>query len=151
MGPSNAPLPAIPAIPARRATAAIAAVGTLISAYLTWVHYSGSLALCVGVGGCEAVQTSRYAMVGTVPVALIGLGGFVTILAVALARVRWPRPELDLALFALSLTATLYVLYLSYVEVVVLGAICPWCVAVAVCAGAVFVAAARAVLNPPSA
>lgn len=94
------------------------------------------------------MQTSRYAMVGAVPVALIGLGGFAAILAVALARLRSSRPELDLALFALSLTATLYVLYLSYVEVVVLGAICPWCVAVAVCAVAVFGLAVRAVLRP---
>lgn len=123
-------------------------VGTLISGYLTWVHYSGSLALCVGVGGCEAVQTSRYAMVGQVPVALIGLGGFVAMLAVALARLASARAELDLALFTLSLAGTLYVLYLTYVEIVVLGAICPWCVAVAVCTAAVFALATRAVLRP---
>lgn len=97
------------------------------------------------------MQTSRYAMVGAVPVALIGLGGFVAILAVAIARLRSSRPELDLALFALSLAATLYVLYLSYVEVFVLGAVCPWCVAVAVCAGAIFALAARTVLSRPPA
>ncbi|HET7699275.1 MAG TPA: vitamin K epoxide reductase family protein [Candidatus Limnocylindria bacterium] len=129
--------------------AAIASLGAIISGYLTWVHYSGSLAFCAGVGGCEAVQTSRYAMIGPIPVALIGLGGFMAILAVALARLVSSRSDLDLALFALSLAATLYVLYLTYVELFVLGSVCPWCVAVAACAGAVFVAAARAVLRPP--
>jgi uncharacterized membrane protein len=52
-------------------------------------------------------------------------------------RVLQPRhavfvPSLDLALFALALVATSYVLYLSYVVVFVLGAICPWYVSVAI-------------------
>lgn len=136
------------AVRGRGAAVAVAATGTLISAYLTWVHYSGSLALCVGVGGCEAVQTSRFAMVGAVPVALIGLGGFLAILVVAVARLWSIRAELDLALFTLSLSAALYVLYLTYVELFVLRAVCPWCVAVAVCACAIFAHAARTVLRP---
>jgi uncharacterized membrane protein len=111
------------------------------------VHYSGSFALCIGVGGCEAVQTSRFAMLGEIPVALIGLAGFALMLLVAIVRLRSPRPELDLALFALSLAATLYVAYLSYLEVFVLGAICPWCVTVAICAAALFILAAREVFR----
>lgn len=134
---------------ARHAAAFFAAVGTAISVYLTWVHYSGSLALCIGVGGCEAVQTSRYAMVGELPVAAIGLGGFAAILAVAVARIARDQPLLDLALFGLSLAATLYVAYLTYIEIFVLGAICPWCVTAASCALAVFVLAARDLLSPP--
>ncbi len=121
-----------------RAICAMAALGTAISTYLVWVHYSGSLALCIGVGGCEAVQTSRYSMIGPVPVAAIGLAGFLLLLGIALARVASPRPELDVALFAVSLAATLYVVYLTYIEIFVLGAICPWCVSVALCAIAIF-------------
>lgn len=122
-----------------------AALGTVVSAYLTWVHYSGSLALCIGVGGCEAVQTSRFSTVGPIPVALVGLAGFVAILAVAIAHARGAAWSLT-PLFGLSLAATLYVAYLSYVEVFVLGAICPWCVAVAVCAVGVFAVALRELL-----
>ena len=119
-----------------------ASLGTLVSAYLTWVHFSGDLALCIGVGGCESVQTSRYSMVGPLPVSLIGLIGFSAILGVAVAHVRgasWPLTPL----FALSLGAALYVAYLTYLEVFVIGAICPWCVCVAVCALAVFALAVR--------
>src|SRR6266542_7116334 len=43
----------------RRAIVALSALGVLVSAYLTWVHWSGELALCIGVGGCETVQTDR--------------------------------------------------------------------------------------------
>lgn len=125
---------------------ALAAIGTLVSAYLTWVHYSGSLALCIGVGGCEAVQTSRFATIGPLPVALVGLAGFVAILVVAIAHARGASWSLT-PLFALSLAATLYVAYLTYVEVVVLGAICPWCVAVAVCSVGVFALALRELLT----
>jgi len=127
---------------------AFAALGTLVSAYLTWVHYSGSLALCIGVGGCEAVQTSRYSSLGPVPVALVGLAGFVAILGVAIAHARGADWSLT-PLFALSLAATLYVAYLTYVEVFVLGAICPWCVAVAVCSVGVFALALRDLLTQP--
>jgi len=122
----------------RAAAAVVAALGTVVSAYLTWVHYSGNLALCIGVGGCEAVQNSRFSVVGAVPVALIGLAGFIAISAVALLRVRDDAPAwTDTTLFGLSLAATLYVAYLTYIELFVLGAVCPWCVTVAVCAAVV--------------
>jgi uncharacterized membrane protein len=133
---------------ARGLIVTFALIGTLVSAYLTWVHYSGSLALCIGVGGCEAVQTSRYSTLGPVPVALVGLAGFVAILVVAVAHARGAAWSLT-PLFALSLAATLYVAYLSYIEVFVLGAVCPWCVAVAVCSVVVFALALREVLRQP--
>jgi hypothetical protein len=40
------------------AVVSLAALGMVISAYLSWVHLSGTFALCVGVGGCEAVQSA---------------------------------------------------------------------------------------------
>lgn len=133
----------------RRVAVAFAAIGAAVSAYLTWVHYSGSLALCVGFGGCEAVQTSRFAMVGALPVAVIGLAGFVAMLAVAILRLVRRDASLDLALFGMSLAGTLYVGYLTYLEVFVLGAICPWCVTAALCAVVIFAVVAREVLSPP--
>ena len=131
---------------ARLAIVVIAIVGTLLSGYLTWVHYSGSLALCIGVGGCEAVQTSRYAMAGPIPVAVIGLVGFLAIVAVALAYARGVATAL-VPLFGLSLAASLYTAYLTYLEVFVLGAICPWCVSVAVCALAAVALSVREVMT----
>ena len=122
----------------RRAVAVISAIGAAVSAYLTWVHYSGNLALCIGVGGCESVQGSRFAVAGGVPVALIGLGGFALIFALAVIRLRHgPPPWADVAIFALSIAATIYVSYLTYIELFVLGAVCPWCVAAALCSALV--------------
>jgi uncharacterized membrane protein len=54
----------------------------------------------------------------------------------------------DTAIFALSIAATLYVAYLTYIELFVLGAVCPWCVAVAVCSVAVLVVVSLELLRP---
>ena len=110
----------------------VAAIGMLVSAYLTWVHYSGSLALCVGVGGCETVQASQYAEIGALPIAALGLAGFTAIAAVAASRLRSDPPAWTLtALFTMALAGTLYVAYLTYLELFVIGAVCPWCLSVA--------------------
>jgi len=124
----------------RLGVVALAAIAVIVSAYLTWVHYSGQLALCIGVGGCEAVQASRFAVVGPVPVAVIGLGGSLALLTVGLWRLSSDTPEWTAtAAFGLSLAATLYVAYLTYLELFVIGAVCSWCVSVAIAVVGVFV------------
>lgn len=127
---------------ARLALAATAALGAALSAYLSWIHWSGELALCLGAGGCEVVQGSRFATVGPVPVAAIGLAGFLAILVSILA---WTpsRAGAGTVAFGLMLAATLYVAYLTYLELFVIGAVCPWCVAVAACAVGSFGLVAR--------
>ena len=65
----------------RLAVAVVAAVGVGIAAYLTYVRYAGGTLACT-TGGCEKVQTSSYAEVAGVPVALVGLIGYLLILGV---------------------------------------------------------------------
>ena len=123
---------------------AVAALGIAVSAYLVWVHYSGSLALCVGVGGCETVQASRYAAVGPLPVAVLGLAGFIAIAAVAASRLRPDPPAWTLtALFAMALAGTLYAAYLTYLELFIIGAVCPWCVTVGLSTAVVLILTTR--------
>ncbi len=118
-----------------RGLVVLAGLGVLVSGYLTWVHYSGKAALCTGAGGCEQVLTSRFAVVAGIPVALLGLGLYLTLLGLslwrALARAGAP-PLVPLALFGLALAGALYSGYLTYLELFVIRAICPWCVSSAV-------------------
>lgn len=132
---------------ARIALASTAALSAVLSAYRSWIHWSGELALCLGAGGCEAVQASRFATVGPVPVAAIGLAGSLALLATVLA---WTpsRPWAGSVAFGLSLAATLYVSYLTYLELFVIGAVCPWCVAVAACAVVAFGLVVRELASP---
>ena len=103
-------------------------VGLGDAIYLTYVHYSGIKPLC-GTGGCEIVQTSSYSKVAGVPVALIGLIGYVAILASLLA----PESENSrLATAGLILGGFGFSTYLTYREIYSIKHICHWCVGSAV-------------------
>ena len=131
---------------ADRLALGVAGAGALVSLYLTWLHYSGTVALCLGSGGCETVQASRYAEVGGIPVALLGLAFFAAALGLVVRRQRTRgghRERARLAFFGLTLAGVLYAGYLTYVEVAIIGAICPWCVSVALCVAALFALALR--------
>jgi uncharacterized membrane protein len=119
----------------------LAAAGLLLSAYLTWVHFAQVAPVCVGgSGGCETVQSSRYATVLGVPVAVLGLVGYAGLLFSAVLR-----GELGVYLgFMIALVGTLFSAYLTYLEVFVIHAICQWCVASAAIMVAALICAALA-------
>ena len=56
---------------ARRVASAIA--GLAIATYLTIVHYAGGDPVCAIAHGCATVQSSAYAKLAGIPVALLGL------------------------------------------------------------------------------
>jgi uncharacterized membrane protein len=68
----------------RVATAVLALLGAALAGYLVYVRVSGG-ALACATGGCETVQSSRYAEVFGVPVALVGLFGYLIVLGCAVA------------------------------------------------------------------
>lgn len=108
----------------RIASAALALVGIGITAYMLSVRASGASLSCTS-GGCETVQNSSYSEMFGVPVAALGLGAFVVLLAAALARgeaARLTGAVVALAAFAFSA-------YLLVVQVAVIGALCDWCLA----------------------
>ena len=60
--------------------AGLALLGLAISAYLTWVHYAGIEPVCTGISDCERVQSSDYAELVGIPVALLGMAGYAALL-----------------------------------------------------------------------
>ena len=113
----------------RWAVPALALAGIGIAGYLTYVHYAETESICLGGGGaCERVQSSEYAELAGIPVALIGLLGYIAVGAVSLRR---SEPAL-LAAAAMALAGAGFALYLTYLELFVIDAICQWCVANAV-------------------
>jgi uncharacterized membrane protein len=108
----------------------MAVLGVGLASYLTYIHYAGIKPLCGRNGGsCEIVQTSKYSHLLGVPVALIGLIGYVLILGSLLA----PEEErFRFATVALVLGGFGFSLYLTYREVFSLEKICEYCVSSAI-------------------
>ena len=103
-------------------------IGVGIAGYLTYVHYEGLKILCLSSGGCETVQASRYAKLDGVPVAVLGLAGYIGILGSLLIRGEMGR----IGAFAIALIGFGFSMYLTYRELFTIKAICQWCVSSAV-------------------
>jgi uncharacterized membrane protein len=114
----------------RIAMIVLATVGLGVASYLTYVHYSGTPPLCsTAHNTCLKVQTSIYSKLAGVPVALIGLIGYVTILGSLLL----PESERSrFATMALTVLGFGFSAYLTYRELFSLHEICEWCVSSAV-------------------
>jgi len=123
----------------RVALAALSVAGLAIAGYLTAVHLDGGDPVCLAGGhGCAVVQNSDYADLLGIPVPVIGLFGYLTVL---LAAALPGDPGRMLGLFA-ALIGVGFSGYLTYLELFVIDAICQWCVASAVLMCIVLVLAA---------
>ncbi len=114
---------------------ALAVVGIIDSIYLTYIKIVHARALfCAAGGGCDTVNSSPYSEINGIPIALLGLGMYVLVAAVLIFEDRVALAELygRQAVFGLALTGTLYSAYLTYLELYVIHAICPYCVVSAI-------------------
>jgi uncharacterized membrane protein len=112
----------------RVAILVITVIGIGIASYLTYVHYAGIKVACLSSGGCETVQASQWSKIDGVPVAVLGLIGYVGIFGSLALRGDLGR----IAGFGLALIGFLFSMYLTYRELFSIHAICQWCVASAV-------------------
>jgi len=122
----------------------LAILGLLDSIYLVWVKYTGMYALCGPIGNCESVNTSQYSEVFGIPIALLGAGAYIIMIILLILEGLgsiWAEYG-PLIVFGLSLIGVLYSIYLTYIEIAVLKAICPYCVVSAVVLVVLFVLSA---------
>lgn len=118
----------------RVASMILAGIGLVDSLYLTYVKLSNSYAICGPIGDCESVNQSVYAEIAGIPIALLGAGAYLTILLLLLLENQgefWAEYS-PIMVFGISLAGVLYSAYLTYIEIYVLRAICPYCVLSAV-------------------
>ena len=118
-----------------------AVAGLGISGYLTYAHFNEGALVC-SIGGCETVQSSQYSTIGPIPIAMLGMAMFTSLIVFAVLRmVQFSRvsPEtIALVSWTMLLAGILYYLYLTYVELFVLNAICQWCVLSSIAAAVIF-------------
>ncbi|MET1007708.1 MAG: vitamin K epoxide reductase family protein [Propionibacteriaceae bacterium] len=110
----------------------VSLVGLAISVYLTIEHFTGSTTLACPEGAtinCEKVTSSSWSTLVGVPVALLGLAYFV-VMTFLLTPAAWRRRALDPVRIAGAVAGAAMVLYLIWIELFKVNAICLWCTAV---------------------
>jgi uncharacterized membrane protein len=127
---------------------ALAVLGVAIAAYLTYVHYSGAQVACTAGQSCVKVQTSQWSRLAGVPVALLGVAGYLAIVASLVAP---DREDGRLATLVLTLSGFGFSAYLTYREVFSIHAICEWCVFSAVIMTLLLAGAATRYVSAPMA
>ncbi|MBI3165641.1 MAG: vitamin K epoxide reductase family protein [Anaerolineales bacterium] len=133
-----------------RASVALVIVGLAVSVYMTIYKLSGNDGMCLGSGDCSTVNASVFSEVNGIPVAVFGIVGYAAILVVHFYEVKMEflRKNGAMLIFGMSLTGFLFTLWLVYVELAILKAICPFCVTSQVAMTAIFIiAVARLIRN----
>ncbi len=114
----------------------LAVIGLAVSIYLTVIEITSIPAICGPIGDCNTVQQSPYSRVfGVIPVGVFGALGYLAILAAWL----WGKfssgkmaAYMPLAIFGMGIFGALFSVYLTYLELFVINAVCIWCLTSAV-------------------
>jgi uncharacterized membrane protein len=113
----------------RRAIAFIAAIGIGVATYITIADSGGGSPTCLAGGhGCQTVAESSYSHIAGVNIAIFGIVGYILLLITAFFVTDWAR----FGGFAVALGGFGFSIYLTYLEIWKIEAICQWCVASAV-------------------
>jgi len=106
---------------------ALALVGFVDAAWLTASHFTGGALACGPTGGCDVVTTSRFATVGPVPIAAIGLGYYVVVSLLAWTPADAVGRGVARSLVAITGVALGVSAFLVYLQAAVLDAWCRYC------------------------
>ncbi len=133
----------------------LAILGLLVAGYMSWAELTGSNTTCPGSTGdepgvegaiavdCGFVQSSVYARILGFPVALLGFGGYLAILAVWVLenRASFLREYGTFLVFGMALFGFLFSLYLTYTELFIMYTVCTWCLISAILMTIIFIIA----------
>ncbi|MBL8051670.1 MAG: vitamin K epoxide reductase family protein, partial [Anaerolineales bacterium] len=105
-------------------------IGLVVGIYMTIFKATGNEAMCLGSGACSTVTASRYSEINGIDVPVIGVIGNIALLAILFFENRnsFLQKNGTLVFFAVALAGFAVVLWLIYVEIFILKALCPFCV-----------------------
>jgi len=106
-------------------------LGLLDALYLLVIKLTEEPAFCIqGIGDCWTVNTSKYSEIYGIPISLFGAVAFLAIVLILNLenRIKFLAKYGTLVFFGIALTGTIYSAYLTYLEVWVIHAICPFCI-----------------------
>ena len=110
-------------------------LGIVVSGYLAYKRMAGGSLACTRWADCDVVNNSVYSKFFGIPVSFIGLVAYFVLLALAVAALRTDgrvQREILLLSLLLSLGGVGFSVYLTYIEIYVIEALCSWCIASAI-------------------
>jgi uncharacterized membrane protein len=114
----------------------LASFGIGVATYIAIADSGGGSPVCIAGGhGCQTVAESSYSHLAGINIAIFGIAGYVVLLVCALLR----GDAFRMAAFVVSLIGFGYSLYLTYLELFTIDAVCQWCVASALLMALLFV------------
>ena len=134
-----------------RVSVVLVVLGLLVSIYMTIYKVTSNNAMCLGSGDCSTVNASSYSEVYGIPVAVFGVLGYAAILMVLYFenRNRFLMQNSTLMIFGMALTGFLFTVWLIYVEVALLKALCPFCVTSQTAMTIIFIIAVMRLIRQP--
>ena len=126
-------------------------LGLLVAIYMTIYKLTSNDSMCLGLGGCSIVNASGYSEVNGIPVAAVGVVGYVAILALFYLE-RKPgffQTNGSMLMFGITLTGFLFTVWLIFVEVALLKAYCPFCITSQVAMTIIFILTVIRVIKQP--
>jgi uncharacterized membrane protein len=122
-----------PRLTLRAVSLVLIALGLVVTIYLSYVKLTNVPMACVAGGAfnCETVQNSAYSRLFNIPIAWLGLATYIILglMLVLENRVAFLQDYGIVLVFGIALFAFLYSMFLVYVQVALLQALCPWCLA----------------------
>lgn len=134
-----------------RAMLALTVLGLFVSIYMTIYKLTSNDSMCLGSGDCSVVNASAYSEINGVPVAVLGVVGYLAILGTLIfeKRAAFLQKNGTLLGFGLALTGFIFTLWLIYVEIALIRAFCPFCVTSQVAMSIIFVLAVIRLVRQP--
>ena len=116
---------------ARRVQLLLVCVGLFVAGYLSYLKLAEAPAVCVEAGpfDCNVVLNSRYSELLGLPIAYLGFAVYAIIGSLLLLEreALFLREYGNFVIFGIGLFAWLFSMWLVYVQVALLEALCPWC------------------------
>lgn len=132
-------------------TVALTIIGLLVSIYMTVYKVTSNDNMCVGSKDCSVVNASRYSEVNGIPVAVVGAIGYTALLGILFLE-RKPgffKENGSMLFFGISLIGFFFTLWLIYVEIALLKAYCPFCIASQISMTLIFILSVVRVVRQP--
>lgn len=134
---------------------ALTVIGLLVALYMTVYAITSNDNMCIGSQDCSVVNASKYSKIDIagleIPVAVLGVAGYALILAILLLeqRIGFLQQNGTLVFFGLALIGFLFTLYLIYVEIALIRAYCPFCIASQIAMTVIFILSVIRVVRQP--